>query len=59
MAEDEPPRTIDLTDVNRKAPETFLPRENPGPQEAATESPNGTEKTQDEFEIRRKQFFGK
>ena len=59
MAEDEPPRTIDLRDVNRKAPDAFLPRGNPGPQESVSEGPSGSEKSPDEFEIRRKQFFGK
>lgn len=59
MADDEPPKPVDLREVNRKALETFFPRENPGPQESASESSNGSEKALDEFEIRRKQFFGK
>jgi hypothetical protein len=59
VADDEPPKPVDLRDVNRKAPETFFPRENPDPQESASESSNRSEKAQDEFEIRRKQFFGK
>ena len=59
MADDDPPKLVDLRKVNRKAPEaSFLP-ENPGSQESASESSNGSEKMQDEFAIRRKQFFGK
>ena len=59
MADDEPPQPIDLRKMNRKALEAFFSRENPGSQESASESSEGSEKAQDEFEIRRKQFFGK
>jgi hypothetical protein len=49
---------IDLTKVNMEAFETFFPSEKPSPTERGNEKADGTKKTEDEFEIRRKLFFG-
>jgi len=59
MKTDEPPKPMDLTKLNLEALEAFFPPELPAPKELATEKDEGGEKTEDEFEIRRKQFFDK
>jgi hypothetical protein len=50
---------IDLTKLNMEALEAFFPSEKQSPKERGNEKADGTQKTEDEFEIRRKLFFGK
>jgi hypothetical protein len=39
--------------------EAFFPSEEPSQKERGNEKTDGTQKTEDEFEIRRRLFFGK
>ena len=57
MKTDEPPKPMDLTKLNLEAVEEFFTPIQPPSKELATEKQEGGEKTEDEFEIRRKQFF--
>jgi hypothetical protein len=50
---------VDMTNVNMEAFEAFFPSEKPSPKERGKEKADGTQKTEDEFEIRRRLFFGK
>ena len=50
---------IDLTNVNMEAFDAFFPSEKAAPKERSNEKADVTQKTEDEFEIRRKLFFGK
>ena len=50
---------IDLTKVNMEAFEALFPSEKPSPKERGNEKADGTKKTEDEFDMRRKLFFGK
>jgi len=50
---------IDMTTVNVAAFEDFFSSEKPSPKERGNEKADGTQKTEDEFEMRRRLFFGK
>ena len=57
MTPDKPGEPIDLTNLNMETVEG-LPSENPVPEQKENKRAEGSEKIQDEFEIRRRQFFG-
>ena len=50
---------IDLTKVNMETLEAFFPSEDPAPKGWEKGKAEGVQKSEDEFEIRRKLFFGK
>ena len=50
---------IDLTKVNMEAFEALFPSEKPSPKERGNEKADGAKRTEDEFGMRRKLFFGK
>jgi len=50
---------VDITNVKMEAFEAFFPSEKPSPKERGNEKADGAQKTEDEFEIRRRLFFGK
>ena len=52
------PSLMDLTKLNMEALEAF-PSENPAPKECGNENADGPQRAKDEFEVRRKLFFGK
>jgi hypothetical protein len=51
-------KLIDLTKLNMETLEVLFASENPSPKERGKEKADGTQKTEDKFEIARKLFFG-
>jgi hypothetical protein len=50
---------IDLTKLNMEALEAFFPSEKPSPKECGNKKAERNQNAEDEFEIRRRLFFGK
>jgi hypothetical protein len=59
VATDKPRESIDLRTLNTEHLEALFPCENPGPKQEENETVEGSEGVEDEFEIHRKQFFGR